>query len=170
MSLSILMHDVIDSPMARREKTVTAGATGYISLQSLTPEKPKGTFLPPVLTLRRSPHLVAKQLAIPSASTSGPSVSTPVREALRKSAAPAVTVFSLLAIGESMTSCIKIENDVRMCDKNSNRATVGIIFNFNPLRGSFPLLLSPACLRHYALLVVYVWLLSKYIIRKEICA
>ena len=82
-SLSILMHDVIDSPMARREKTVAAGATGYISLQSLTPEKPKGTFLPPVLTPWRSPRLAAKQLAIASASTSGPSVSTPVREALR---------------------------------------------------------------------------------------
>ena len=50
MSLSILMHDVIDSPMARRKKTVTAGAAGYMSLQSLTPEKPKGTFLSPVLT------------------------------------------------------------------------------------------------------------------------
>ena len=107
-SLSILMHDVIDSPMARREKTVAAGATEYISLQSLTP---KGTFLPPVLTPWRSPRLAAKQLAIASASTSGPSVSTPVREALRKSAAPAVTVFSLLAIGESMTSCIKIESE-----------------------------------------------------------
>ena len=75
------MHDVIDSPMARREKTVTAGAAGYISLQSLTPEKPKGTFFPPVLTPRRSPRLAAKHLAIPS----GPGVSTPVREALRKS-------------------------------------------------------------------------------------
>ena len=105
------MHDVIDSPMARREKTVAAGATGYISLQSLTPEKPKGMFLPPVLTPWKSPRLAAKQLAIASASTSGPSVSTPVREALRKSAAPAVTVFSLLAIGESMTSCIKIESE-----------------------------------------------------------
>ena len=79
------MHDVIDSPMARREKTVTAGAAWYISLQSLTPEKPKGTILPPVLTPRRSLRLAAKQSAIPSASTSGPSVSTPVREALRKS-------------------------------------------------------------------------------------
>ena len=68
------MHDVIDSPTARREKTVTAGhcAAGYISLQSLTPEKPKGTFLPPVLTPWRSPRFAAKQLAIiPSASTSG---------------------------------------------------------------------------------------------------
>ena len=73
---------------------MAAGATGYISLQSLTPEKLKGTFLPPVLTPWRSPRLAAKQLAIASASTSGPSVSTPVREALRKSAAPAVTVFS----------------------------------------------------------------------------
>ena len=69
-------------------------------------------------------------------------------------AAPAVTVFSLLAIGESMTSCIKIESDVRVRDKNSNRATVGVISNFNPLRGSFPLLLSSACLRHYALLLL----------------
>ena len=51
------MHDVIDSPMAGREKTVTAGAAGYISLQSLTPKKPKGTFFPPVLTSRRSPRL-----------------------------------------------------------------------------------------------------------------
>ena len=70
------MHDVIDSPMARREKTVAAGATGYISLQSLTPEKPKGTFLPPVLTPWKSPRLAAKQLAIASASTSGPSVTS----------------------------------------------------------------------------------------------
>ena len=51
-----------------------------------------------------------------------------------------------------MTSCIKIESDVRVRDKNSNRATVRIISNFNPLRGRFPLLLSSACLRHYALL------------------
>ena len=29
-SLSILMHDVIDSPMARREKTVTAGAADFL--------------------------------------------------------------------------------------------------------------------------------------------
>ena len=31
---------------------------------------------------------------------------------------------------------------------------MGIISNFNPLRGNFPLLLSSACLRHYALLPV----------------
>ena len=33
-----------------------------------------------------------------------------------------------------------------MRDTNSDRAIVGIISNFNPLRGSFPLLLFSACL------------------------
>lgn len=79
------MYDVIDSPMAGREKTMFASAAGYVSLLSSTPEKPKGTFVPPVLTPRRSPRLAAKQLALSSACTAGPSIGTPVREALRES-------------------------------------------------------------------------------------
>ena len=41
--------------------------------------------MPPVLTPRRSPRLAAKQLALSSACTAGPSIGTPVREALRES-------------------------------------------------------------------------------------
>ena len=67
------------------EKTVCVSAAGYISQQSLTPDKPKGTFLPLPLTPRRSPRLAAKQLAPPTTSIPRPGVSTPVREALRKS-------------------------------------------------------------------------------------
>ena len=146
------MHDVIDSPMARREKTVTAGAANFLRASRTG-----------VLTL--GPEVEAEGIAncfaakrgdLRGVSTGGKNVpfgfsgANDCREIYP--AVPAVTVFSLLAIGESMTSCIKIESDVRVCDKNSNRATVGIISNFNPLRGSFPLLLSSACLRHYALL------------------
>ena len=58
-------------------------------------------------------------------------------------AALANIVFSLPAIGESMTSYIKI---VRVHAKNSNRATVGKFSNFNLSRGRFPLQLSYAFL------------------------
>ena len=40
---------------------------------------------------------------------------------------------------------------------------MGIISNFNPLRGRFPLLLSSACLRHYALLLIQIELLPRNI-------
>ena len=146
------MHDVIDSPMARREKTVTAGAADFLRASRTG-----------VLTLSLEVEaegiancFAAKHGDLRGVSTGGKNVPfgfsgvNDCREIYP--AAPAVTVFSLLAIGESMTSCIKIESDVRVRDKNSNRATVGIISNFNRLHGSFPLLLSSACLRHYALL------------------
>ena len=150
------MHDVIDSPMARREKTVTAGAADFLRASRTG-----------VLTL--GPEVEAEAIAncfaakrgdLQGVSTGGKNVPfgfsgvNDCREIYP--VAPAATVFSLLAIGESMTSCIKIESDVRVRDKNSNRATVGIISNFNPLRGRFPLLLSSTCLRHYALLVCVI--------------
>ena len=136
------MHDVIDSPMARREKTVTAGAADFLRASRTG-----------VLTL--GPEVEAEAIAncfaakrgdLQGVSTGGKNVPfgfsgvNDCREIYP--VAPAATVFSLLAIGESMTSCIKIESDVRVRDKNSNRATVRIISNFNPLRGRFPLLLS----------------------------
>ena len=44
-SPSILMHDVIDSPMARREKTVAAGATiDSIVLRTILSMVPRGIF------------------------------------------------------------------------------------------------------------------------------
>ena len=139
---------------ARREKTVTAGAADFLRASRTG-----------VLTL--GPEVEAEAIAncfaakrgdLQGVSTGGKNVPfgfSGVKDCREiYPVAPAATVFSLLAIGESMTSCIKIESDVRVRDINSNRATVGIISNFNPLRGSFPLLLSSACLRHYALLML----------------
>ena len=142
--------------MARREKTVTAVAADFLralrtGVLTLGPE---------VEAEAIANCFAAKRGDLQGISTGGKNVPfgfsgvNDCREIYP--VAPAATVFSLLAIGESMTSCIKIESDVRVRDKNSNRATVGIISNFNLLRGSFPLLLSSACLRHYALLILRI--------------
>ena len=46
--------------MAGKEKLVVADEAGFVSRLSTTPEKPKGTFMPPVQT-RGSPRLAAKR-------------------------------------------------------------------------------------------------------------
>ena len=42
-------------------KLVVGGEAGFVSRQSLTPEKPRRTFMPPVETPQTSPRLVAKR-------------------------------------------------------------------------------------------------------------
>ena len=119
------MHDVIDSPMARREKTVTAGAADFLRASRTG-----------VLTL--GPEVEAEAIAncfaakrgdLQGVSTGGKNVPFGVNDCREiYSVAPAATVFSLLAIGESMTSCIKIESDVRMARQASQN--YGADFNF----------------------------------------
>ena len=110
------MHDVIDSPMARREKTVTAGAADFLRASrtrvlTLGPEVEAETEA-------IANCFAAKRRDLQGVSTGGKNVpfgisgANDCREIYPM--APAATVFSLLAIGESMTSCIKIESDVRV--------------------------------------------------------
>ena len=44
-----------------KEKLVAAGEAGFVSIESSTPDKPRGTFVPLIepVTLRRSPRLAA---------------------------------------------------------------------------------------------------------------
>ena len=86
--------------MARKEKVVVAGEVGFVSINSSTPEKPRGTYLPLLETPRRSPRLAAlkrkreQSCHADTMATSGKkprsdapkpqSLSTPTRDAIRR--------------------------------------------------------------------------------------
>ena len=74
--------------MAAREKLVAAGEAGFISVKALTPEKPKGTFMPLVETPRRSPRLAAKRVKErchnQAAAVAPHGLPTPTRDAIRR--------------------------------------------------------------------------------------
>ena len=59
--------------MATKKQLVATSEAGFVSVESSTPEKPRGTFIPLVETPRRSPRLAAKRKRERSHNTSSAS-------------------------------------------------------------------------------------------------
>ena len=162
-----------------RKKFLATDEAGFISVESSSPEKPVGTFIPALWTPRRSPRLAAKRkrcqaesLPQPSVYESAPTdpagVPSSTLEAVRKVARsrqvvelPANRSHCLyvrwsIAIPSLGTWACRV--CVRACrrfasrmSKNSNAPTVRKFFNFNHLCGRFALSIITI---HYTLLVI----------------
>jgi hypothetical protein len=82
--------------MVTKENVLAIGEVGFVSLESSTPRKPGGTFIPKVETLPRSPRLAAKRERCRVDNTSNSEsrtvgleasgLPTPMRKAVRKTA------------------------------------------------------------------------------------
>ena len=77
--------------MATKKQLVATSEAGFVSIESSTPEKPRGTFIPLVETPRRSPRLAAKRKGERSHNTSSASTCKKPRSDVKSTSLPTPT-------------------------------------------------------------------------------
>ena len=94
-----------------KRKLLATGEAGFISLEASTPERPVGTFVPTLITPRRSPRLAAKRKRCHAESL--PQLSLAKRSAPANSGLPAATLEAVRKIARSR-QCLRFSLTTRL--------------------------------------------------------